>query len=213
MPSEVNLATKTTNQRTTNQRKRDPKTGRLLPGDGPNQQQKQRARDVAARIAYDRTMKSKARVRLPDGRFAPTDGTGSPLGAVSIKAALEKVMREFDTESRKFKAQIVAETLYSMAVDDRNTEAMKELINRIDGKVVEKHEIENKTPVTLVFAPVNLPSGNPGQIITVEPTELSPPVENPFLPVIAQLSAPNQSNEIEGAEETVDHPTDPDPSS
>ena len=145
------------------------------------------------------------------------------MGAVSIKAALEKVMREFDTESRKFKAQIVAETLYSMAVDDRNTEAMKELINRIDGKVVEKHEVENKTPVTLVFTPVNLPSGDPGQIITVEPTELSPPVENPFLPVIAQLSAQNQSaqnqsaqnqsNEIEGAEETVDHPTEPDPSS
>jgi hypothetical protein len=35
-----------------------------------------------------------------------------------------------------------------------NSQALQELLNRFEGKVIEKHEVENKQSITLVFQPV-----------------------------------------------------------
>lgn len=55
-----------------------------------------------------------------------------------------------------------------------NSQAMVELLNRIDGKVTEKHEIENKQSITLVFKPVE-PQGQlpEADVIEVEAKELT----------------------------------------
>jgi hypothetical protein len=77
---------------------------------------------------------------------------GRPPKLISITSQLKEHLCEIDEATEKTKAEIIVEKLIDLALAG-NLEAIKEIMNRVDGKVVERHEIENKTPVTLVFMP------------------------------------------------------------
>jgi hypothetical protein len=95
---------------------------------------------------------------------------GRPKGTVSLTDALKGYL----TAERI--GQIV-NVWVDMVVKSGNMQALAEMLNRLEGKVVERHELEAKMPVTLVFQPVvkatALPEAN---VIDVEAREL--PIDN-----------------------------------
>jgi hypothetical protein len=61
-----------------------------------------------------------------------------------------------------------------MVIKRGNGVALGELLNRLEGKVIERHELEAKLPVTLVFQPVvKRPELPAGEVIDVEAKEVT----------------------------------------
>jgi len=160
---------------------RDPVTGQFLKGTtapkltARQKREKDRRHKRLMRAKLEEAMEPTTITRDSSGRFAPTDPNGNPMGAIQLKRFLEKVLSSYDKVRGKFNAEILAEVLFDMAVADRNTQAIQEIFNRIDGRVIERHEVEQRIPVTIVFKPApeaqQLPS--PTQpIITIEPVEV-----------------------------------------
>jgi hypothetical protein len=77
---------------------------------------------------------------------------GRPPKLLSITNLIKERLEKIDEKTGKTYAQLIAEKLVELALDGDH-EAHKEILNRIDGKVVEKHEIEGHVPVTLIFKP------------------------------------------------------------
>ncbi len=77
---------------------------------------------------------------------------GRPAGK-SITAELRKLI---DSGTN---AQDMAKILYEMAkrMSSDQLRALKELLDRTDGKVVETHKVEMDVPVTIVFKPAKEP--------------------------------------------------------
>lgn len=59
------------------------------------------------------------------------------------------------------------------AIKRGNSQALQELLNRFEGRVVEKHEVENKQSITLVFQPA-------GQVTEIAPREPKEVVEGEY---------------------------------
>lgn len=74
---------------------------------------------------------------------------GRPKGTKSLNDALRGILR------KRGQMDKVAKALFDLAVDCKHFPALQEIFNRIDGKVVEKHEIEGKSSITLIFSPAN----------------------------------------------------------
>jgi hypothetical protein len=77
---------------------------------------------------------------------------GRPPKLVSITSYLKKDLATIDEKTGKTYAEIVAQKLIDLALGG-DLEAIKEILNRIDGKVLDKHEIDANIPVTLIFTP------------------------------------------------------------
>ena len=98
------------------------------------------------------------------GRFKPGfsgNPAGSPPKNVSITALLKDRATQIDPETGKTYAQLVADKIYDMAVGKfPNLTAAQEILNRIDGKVTERHEISglmiHATPEMLAEAQARL---------------------------------------------------------
>jgi hypothetical protein len=73
---------------------------------------------------------------------------GRPKGTLSLTTQLKAYLADNPLRVRK-----LIEALYVMAVTG-NYQAMAEIFNRVDGRVVEKHEIEGQLPIKLVFKPI-----------------------------------------------------------
>jgi hypothetical protein len=74
---------------------------------------------------------------------------GRPRKELSITAGLrDYLVRHPDAMQR------VIASLINMAVVGRNIQAIQEIFNRIDGKVIERHELDTKLPITLLFQPM-----------------------------------------------------------
>jgi hypothetical protein len=82
---------------------------------------------------------------------------GRPPKLLSITGLIKERLDKVDEKTGKTYAQLVAEKCVELALDG-NHEAQKEILNRIDGKVVEKHEVEGHVPVTLIFKPAFQPN-------------------------------------------------------
>ena len=84
------------------------------------------------------------------GRFIPGHSGnvyGKPQGTLSLVGLLRKQLAEHPED-----AQAIVEALVKMG-KTRELGAIKELLDRIDGKVVERHRLEGELPVKLVFIP------------------------------------------------------------
>lgn len=68
-------------------------------------------------------------------------------GKPSVQKALNDYLIEYPEKLR-----LIARTLVNLAIKG-NTDAIKEVYNRLDGKVAEVHRLDSENPVTLVFAP------------------------------------------------------------
>ena len=84
------------------------------------------------------------------GRFIP-GYTGNPNGSQGKAISLVGILRKQLTEHPEDAKAIVA-SLIAMG-KTRELGAIKELLDRIDGKVAERHRIEGELPIRLVFVP------------------------------------------------------------
>ena len=73
---------------------------------------------------------------------------GRPKGTFSLTAQLRKFLLDDPN-----KVRTLLTSLYEMATKHKNIQAAQEIFNRIDGKVIERHEIEGQLPIMLVFTP------------------------------------------------------------
>ena len=92
---------------------------------------------------------------------------GRPVGKLSLTTQLKKFL-----EANPDRVLNVVQALYRAALTG-NIQALQEIFNRIDGKVTERHELEAKVPVTLVFQPVIEPKQLPeANVIDSEAIEI-----------------------------------------
>ena len=116
---------------------------------------------------------------------------------LSITYLIKQILVTDGYMGAKAAAIQIAEALISKAISG-DMSAIIEVLNRIDGKVADKHQIES-TPVTLVFKPAESLSAPP-ETLTITPTinqrvsVTGGPFEN--LPVGSQ--EPQQTDFIEG---------------
>ena len=68
-------------------------------------------------------------------------------GKPSVQKALNDYLLDYPEKLR-----LIARTFVNEAVRG-NMDAIKEILNRLDGKVAEVHRIDSENPVTLIFAP------------------------------------------------------------
>ncbi len=75
---------------------------------------------------------------------------GHPKGYKSLTALLKERFKQYPTEGHK-----IIETLVKMAMRG-DLAAIREVLDRIDGKVTEVHKIEGDLPITLILSPAPL---------------------------------------------------------
>ena len=83
------------------------------------------------------------------GRWLPGQSAhpGQPKGTVSLVALLRKQLAEHPEDAKDIiKALVTLGKGYEI-------KAIREIMDRIDGKVVETHKIEGELPIKLVFVP------------------------------------------------------------
>ncbi len=86
---------------------------------------------------------------------------------------LEK-LSYYTYDSNRTNAEMIVDRLLNEAIVKRNLFAIRDIFDRTLGKVTDKHQLDVKVPIQLVFAPFDdrkpLPPG--GQVVTVEAREL-----------------------------------------
>ena len=95
---------------------------------------------------------------------------------VSIVRLIKEKLAEYDVKTKRLNSDIIAESLVELAKEGDYI-AIVEVINRVDGKVIEKHELDARVPVSLIFAPAQPVEALPESkqhinIIDVKPKEL-----------------------------------------
>ena len=107
---------------------------------------------------------NKEVIRDNKGRYVkgqsgnPYANGGRPIGSVSLVQILRQRLNENPQEAKEIVNAFIDQ---GKAKDMR---AIEELLNRIDGKVAERHKIEAEIPIRLVFVPAEtLQDGQEGQ--------------------------------------------------
>jgi hypothetical protein len=108
---------------------------------------------------------------------------GRPPKLISITSYLKEHLAEVDEATGKNYAELVALKLIELAIGG-DLEAIREILNRVDGKVIEKHEIDGQIPVTLIFSPA------PTSINEVQPLT-GTEVETSKIPILLSENANN----------------------
>lgn len=130
-------------------------------------------------------------------KFKRFKHSGSTFGLpeeLSPTKVLRSRLSELDYDSGRIHVQKIVDKLIQLA-ETGSIAAIEAIMNRVDGKVVEKHEIENKNPVTLVFKPAFTSQTQ------VEST-------GPHLELTGGCPNPAQQLIIEGSAKDLDGPVD-----
>ncbi len=97
---------------------------------------------------------NQVRTRDEQGRWLPGvsgnpngDWGGRPIGAVSLVTILKRRLYEHPEDS-----EAIIDSLVKMG-RSRELGAIKEILDRIDGKVAETHRIEGELPIRIEFVP------------------------------------------------------------
>lgn len=86
--------------------------------------------------------------------------SGNPRGRPPKDICITSLVKEFlakEAQGGKTHAQLVAEAIVKLAEDYRfkgNVSAIKELLDRIEGKVPDTHKIESDIPISIVYKQV-----------------------------------------------------------
>ena len=95
--------------------------------------------------------KNEDSIRDAKGRYKPGcsgfKGAGRPLGSISLVNLLRKRLQEHPEE-----ADSIVDALIRLG-KGKELGAIRELLDRIDGKVAERHQIEGNIPVSVLFVP------------------------------------------------------------
>lgn len=80
--------------------------------------------------------------------------SGNPSGRPKMPISLTQILKQRLTEHPEDGREIV-DALIAMAKSRgiQGIQAVKELFDRIDGKVIERHRIDGELPIRLVFVP------------------------------------------------------------
>jgi hypothetical protein len=86
------------------------------------------------------------------GRFVPGNpgGPGRKTKEHSITTQLRNLSEEVDKETGKTRAQLLAEKMWSMALDEDDRQVITQIVDRLDGKAKERHEISQVEPTPIV---------------------------------------------------------------
>ena len=130
----------------------------------------------------DKTFKKHSKLdNLGDKRHKWQPGeSGNPGGRPKDSLSLSTYLKQY-LKSRPTEVHQIVISLITMAKSGGRGAfpAIQEIFNRIDGKVAERHEIEGKLPVTLVFQPVIAPVAlGQGDIIEGQCHEIPESVES-----------------------------------
>lgn len=82
--------------------------------------------------------------------------SGRPLKDICI-TSLVKELLEQEAEGGKTHAQLVAEAIVKLSEDHHfkgNVSAIKELLDRVEGKVPDTHKIESDVPINIIYKQV-----------------------------------------------------------
>lgn len=92
---------------------------------------------------------------------------GRPLGTVSLVTILKELLAANPAEGKAVVEAMVKQGKIG------NMVATKEMLDRIDGKVAERHKIEGELPVRIIFVPAGqLGVGNPTSIETTQDSQI-----------------------------------------
>ena len=96
---------------------------------------------------------------LPDGIHLWEPGEsgnpkGRPIGAISVVERLRAYLRRHPEEIEELVIALIKEGRLG------NLGATKEIMDRVDGRVVEKHILEGELPITIRFVPAAMVLGN-----------------------------------------------------
>jgi len=75
---------------------------------------------------------------------------GRPVGSVSILERLKAYLRRHPEDADSIARELVE---LGKTKNMNQLSAIKEIMDRIDGKVIEKHQIEGELPIKLLFVP------------------------------------------------------------
>jgi len=68
------------------------------------------------------------------GRFIQGNpGGGRPKGSVSVVEAIKRKLKEIPKDSKKSYLEYLTDALFSKAIKDKDINAIKDIINRVDG--------------------------------------------------------------------------------
>ena len=91
--------------------------------------------------------------------------SGRPKGAVSLVTSLREYLNKHPEEKRDLIKALIKQGKLG------NVVATKEILDRVDGKVKEVHEIEGELPIKLIFVPAKV-IGSSAEFIEGEATEI-----------------------------------------
>ena len=97
--------------------------------------------------------------------------SGNPAGRPRKALSITKELRDYLVKHPETIKQIIR-SLLDMVVKRHNVQAMQELLNRIDGKVAEKHELEGVLPVMLVFKPAEPKQLPEADVVDIPPDDV-----------------------------------------
>ena len=85
------------------------------------------------------------------GRFVEGNpgGPGKPKGSISLVAILKRKLKEIDPEWDKETAEVLIEKYIRDALEKGDGQAIRDMMDRTDGKPTNKHEVEGS--FTVVF--------------------------------------------------------------
>jgi len=101
-------------------------------------------------ILQETDLKGEEVKRDTRGRFVKGQSGnvfGKQKGTLSLVALLKKRLLKHPEDAEK-----IIKSLINMG-QTRELGAIKEILDRVDGKVVEKHQIEGEMPIKLLFIP------------------------------------------------------------
>ena len=117
-------------------------------------------------VAYKNRYKNKAPTRgdhLEPYKWKPGQ-SGNPLGRTrGSPSLLESLKKHLNRRPEDVDAIALALVKLGKGKSINQLGAIKELFDRVDGRVVEKHQIEGELPLLIQFVPANLVLGNKEQ--------------------------------------------------
>ena len=91
-------------------------------------------------------------MRDTKGRFAAGNpgGPGRKPKEHSITTQLRNLSEEVDETTGKTRAQMLAEKMWNLALEEDDRQVMVQIVDRLDGKAKERHEISQVDPTPIV---------------------------------------------------------------
>lgn len=72
------------------------------------------------------------------------NANGRPKGSVSVVEAIRRKLEEVNPESKRTYLEDLTEVLFGKAIKDKDVSMIKDIIDRVDGKALQKTDLTSK---------------------------------------------------------------------